>query len=222
MSQGRIGTLRIAFGEGAAGHNALTEAIRGFRLREPDVDLLLSPMTSSLQIEAIRHGQVDAGFVYRTPLKLPEFERHQVAVEDLLLALPKSHPLARKKRVRLRELRDEPLICMSRSLNPAFYDSLMAACFAGGLVPKVLQEASSTIMLCLVQTGMGLGIMSAALRWRLPDGVMLRPVEDLSLPSSLDLVWRRDNTSPVLQRFLARACGIAGTAPPLGRSDSHA
>jgi DNA-binding transcriptional LysR family regulator len=209
MSQGHVGSLRIAFGEGAAGHNALTEAIRGFRLREPDVDLLLSPMTSSLQIEAIRQGQVEAGFVYRTPLDEPEFQRHRIAVEDLLLALPKSHPLASKKRIRLRELRDEPLISMSRSLNPAFYDALMAACIAGGLIPKVLQEASSTIMLCLVQTGMGLGIMSAALRWRLPDGIILRSVEDLSLPSSLDLVWRRDNASPVLQRFVAQVIETA-------------
>jgi DNA-binding transcriptional LysR family regulator len=212
MSEGRIGTLRIAFGEGAAGHNALTAAIRGFRQREPDVDLVLSPMTSSLQLQAIRHGQVDAGFIYRTPLNEPEFERQQIAVEDLALAMPKSHPLVNKKRIRLKELRDEPLICMSRSLNPTFYDSLMAACLSGGLVPKVLQEASSTIMLCLVQTGMGLGIMSEALRWRLPEGVMLRPVEDLSLPSSLDLVWRRDNTSPALQRFVAQASEIAGTA----------
>jgi DNA-binding transcriptional LysR family regulator len=67
-------------------------------------------------------------------------------------------------------------------------------------------------MLCLVQTGMGLGMMSAALRWRLPDGIILRPIVDLSLPSSLDLVWRRDNRSPVLRRFVAQA--IATTVVP--------
>jgi DNA-binding transcriptional LysR family regulator len=205
MSEGHVGSLRIAFGEGAAGHQALTEAIRDFRQREPDVDLLLSPMTSSLQIEAIRHGHVEVGFTYRTRIEEPGFERHQIAVEDLLLALPRYHPLAGKKTIRLADLRNEPLICMSRSLNPIFYDDLMAACIAGGLVPKVLQEASSTIMLCLVQTGMGLGIMSAALRWRLPEGIVLRNVEDLSLPSSLDLIWRRDNVSPVLKRFIAQA-----------------
>jgi hypothetical protein len=54
--------------------------------------------------------------------------------------------------------------------------------------------------------------MSAALRWRLPDGIILRSVEDLSLPSSLDLVWRRDNASPVLRRFVDQVIETAEAA----------
>jgi len=58
-------------------------------------------------------------------------------------------------------------------------------------------------MLSLVSCRLGVAFVSEPTRWRRPAGVVLLPVEDLNLPLLLSLVWRKDNGSPLLTRFLS-------------------
>ena len=44
--------------------------------------------------------------------------------------------------------------------------------------------------------------MTDATRWRRPTEVVLLPVVDLRLAVDFSLVWRKDNTSPLLARFV--------------------
>jgi DNA-binding transcriptional LysR family regulator len=216
VARGQVGTLRLACSEPASAHDAVTATIRSFRSSEPQVELMLLHMVSSQQLLALRANQIDAGFVYRSANSEEEFAHREVDVVDVLVALPQSHPLAAAGRLRLAQLRDQPLICIARRINAHFYDSLMAACAKGGLVPHVIQEANSGIVLSLVSVGMGVGIISSAMRSRAPQGVVLKTVDDLSIPSCLDLIWRRDSASPVLQRFVAE---VAEISDRLRRSD---
>ena len=116
-----------------------------------------------------------------------------MAKENLLLALPHTHPLAARKTIRLIDLRDEPLICVAQHINPNFYGAVMAIFISLKIVPRIVQEASSVVVLSLVAVGMGLGIVSSALRWHVPQGVVLRRVKGLSLPTAVDLVWRKND-----------------------------
>jgi DNA-binding transcriptional LysR family regulator len=105
-------------------------------------------------------------------------------------------------------LKDEPLIVVAQRINPQFYDKLMMAFARGTLVPRVIQEANSGIVLSLVSVGMGVGVVSSAMRSRAPRDVVLRAVDDLTLSTYLDLTWRRDNGSPVLQRFVSSVMAL--------------
>ena len=58
-------------------------------------------------------------------------------------------------------------------------------------------------ILSLVSHGMGVGWVNGTARWRCPEGVVILFVVDLDLPLPLALVWRRDNTSPLLANFIA-------------------
>jgi DNA-binding transcriptional LysR family regulator len=209
VGRGQVGTLRIAFSGAASGHGALTEAIRTFRAAQSDVELSLVPMPSGPQIEALRQGRIDAGFQYRIKTAGTEFERHEMAVEDVLAAVPRTHALAEKPVLSFDDLRDEPLICIARHINPDFHDTLMAALRAADIAPRIVQEGSSTIVLSLVSVGMGVGLVSSAMRWQAVPEVVFRTVEGLSLPSPFDLVWRKDQTSPVLRRFVDNAFAVA-------------
>jgi len=50
---------------------------------------------------------------------------------------------------------------------------------------------------------MGVGWVNGTARWRCPEGVVILSVVDLDMPLPLALVWRRDNTSPLLANFIA-------------------
>jgi hypothetical protein len=49
---------------------------------------------------------------------------------------------------------------------------------------------------------MGVGFVVETARWRCPDGVAILKVADLKLSLPLALVWRKDNLSPLLSRFV--------------------
>jgi hypothetical protein len=58
-------------------------------------------------------------------------------------------------------------------------------------------------MLSLVSCRLGVAFVSEATRWRCPKDVVLLLVTDLNLPLAFALIWRKDNASPLLAKFLA-------------------
>ena len=102
-------------------------------------------------------------------------------------------------------MNDTAFVWFPRRQSPAYYDRLMKECFRGGLkTPNVVQEAvDQATILSLVSCRLGVAFVSEATRWRCPAGVVLLPVTDLKLPLPFALIWRKDNASPVLARFVA-------------------
>lgn len=205
VARGLTGTLRVGFIESASWNGIVPDSFRQFRERQPDAELQLSPMSSLEQIEAIRSGRLDAGFVFNFTKADRELDQVQVGSHCLVLAAPKGHPLTKLKRIRLRDLSDAAFIWFPRRLSPAYYDRLMRECFRGGLKsPYIVQEAGDqATLLSLVSCRLGVGFVNEATRWRCPEGVVLLPVTDLNLPWPSSLVWRKANLSPLLAKFVA-------------------
>lgn len=218
VARGHVGTLRIGLQEITGRHRDVPRSFHLFRTRYPDVELQLAPMTSVEQAAAIAAGELDAGFFYVKTTN-PAFEVLDIDVDDWVLALPKRHRLARKPGLRLRDLRDEPFIWVPRSYAPMLYDRLMATCEKGGLVPRIVQEVKhQSLMLNLVAVGMGLTFVIATARGYGPGDVTFRKLADFSMPMTLNLVWRRDNDSAVLARFVETFAELKGVRTRRGRA----
>ena len=204
VARGRSGTLRVGFAENASWRGVVPDSFRQFREQYPDAELQLQPAASSAQLEGIRSGHLDAGFVNFMQAD-PELNQLLVAISHLELAAPKKHLLTRLKRLRLRDLTDAPFIWFPRRQSPAFYDHLMHECYRGGLKsPRIVQEGlNEATILSLVSTGLGVGWVLGTARWRCPDTVVILPVLDLNMPLTLALAWRKDNASPLLANFIA-------------------
>ena len=134
-----------------------------------------------------------------------ELAQLPVALLNLMLAAPKGHSLTQLKKLRLRDLSDAAFVWFPRRESPAFYDRLMHECFRGGLKsPHIVQEAvNEATILSLVSCRMGVAFVSGATRWRCPESVALLPVTDLKLRLPFALVWRKDNASALLAKFVA-------------------
>ena len=195
----------MGFTESASWHGVVPDSFRQFRQGQPAAELQLSPLLSLDQVQAVRSGRLDAGFVFNMPKTDPELDQVQVASQLLVLAVPKGHPLTKLKSLRLRDLADTDFVWFPRRQSPAYYDRLMQACSRGGLTtPRIVQEAvDQATLLSLVACRLGVSFVSDATRWRCPKDVVLRPVVDLHLPIAFSLVWRKDNASPLLARFVA-------------------
>ena len=170
VARGQSGTLRVGFPENASWHGVVPDSFRRFREQQPGVELELRPVASLEQLDAIRSGRLDAGFLNFMPKADPELEQLIVAAQKIELAVPRSHPLSKLKKLRLGDLADAPFIWFPRRANPAFYDRMMHECFRGGLkAPHIIQEGfNEATILSLVSTGLGVGWVLGSARWRCP------------------------------------------------------
>lgn len=205
VARGLAGTLRVGFTESTSWHGVVPDSFRQFRQGQPDAELQLSSLLSLEQIQAVRAGRLDAGFVFNMPKGDAELDQALVASQKLVLGVPRAHALTKLKSLRLRDLTDTDFVWFPRRQSPVYYDRLMQACARGGLkTPRIVQEAADqATLLALVACRLGVAFVSDATRWRCPKDVVLRPVVDLHLPIAFSLVWRKDNASPLLARFVA-------------------
>jgi DNA-binding transcriptional LysR family regulator len=151
------------------------------------------------------HPLKSAAFSRRTPEADPELDQLTVAKQHVELAVPKRHSVAKLKKLRLRDLVDAAFVWFPRWASPAFYDQMMEACYRGGLKsPRIVQEGNNeATILSLVSTGLGVGWVLGTARWRSLATVAILPMVDLNVTLRLALVWRKDNTSPLLASFIA-------------------
>jgi DNA-binding transcriptional LysR family regulator len=202
---GKAGMLRVGFSEMLSWHGVVPGSFRRFRRQQPDVELDLQPLRSIEQVEAVRSGRLDAGFIFTLAEPDEDFARLLVAQHKVVLAVPQGHAVSRLERPRLRDLRDAPFIWFHRWTSPLYYERIMRACIRGGLsTPAIVQHvADHATALSLVSCGLGLAFVSETARWQCPRGVKLLTVADLDLPVPIYLIWRKDDSSPLVQRFVA-------------------
>jgi DNA-binding transcriptional LysR family regulator len=220
VATGRTGTLRLGFVESLSWHGVVPDSFRRFRRQQPDAELELHPMLSNQQVEAVRSGKLDAGFIFSLEAPGGDVAELQVARHKLMLAAPKGQAVTRGKRLRLRDLRDAPFIWFHRWANPVYYDRIMQVCVQGGLkAPRIVQHViDQATILSLVSCRLGVAFVSETTRWQRPRGVTLLPVVDLDFPLPFYLIWRKDDPSALLHRFvehveaLLRASSESSTA----------
>lgn len=175
---GEAGELRIGFTPSSEFLPFLPATIQSFRARYPAITLALKEMTSSAQLTAIAERELDLGVVRKPAGRLLASVRlSKVSTDHALLALHERDPLAKKKLIQVSELKDMPLICLSRGAGAGLNEFVTDACCAAGFSPNIVQEVQEiSTMLALAAAGLGAAIIPAPLRRMQIDGLIYRPL----------------------------------------------
>ncbi|MEG4394170.1 LysR family transcriptional regulator [Microcoleus sp. BROC3] len=207
-SRGELGQLTIGFVSSAA-HNVVPAILQAFRTRCPAVKLELHELTTNEQLQRLRFGQIDIGFV-RPPVEEDGINSEIVFREPLIVALPETHPAADRTHLELRELSTEPFILFPRSLAPGLYDPIVSLCQQAGFSPIAAQEAiQMQTIVSLVAAEMGVAIVPASMQNFQRSGVVYKALPESTCTVAIALIWRSDPTAAV-QRFLEVARQISG------------
>jgi DNA-binding transcriptional LysR family regulator len=206
IALGKAGTLRIGIATAVSWHGLVVDSFREFRDRQPDAELELHHLLSVHQVEGLLSGRLDAGFVANLTPWHKDLAHWEFTQDRMLLAVPKGHHLTKREGIRLRDLRDMPFVWFPRWVNPVIYDRMMRACARGGLsAPRIVQEATDRdTNLGLVQCRIGIAWMTESTRWHCPRGIVLLPVVDMNVRLPFSLIWKKDNSSRLLQKFVAQ------------------
>src|SRR5580700_10829460 len=161
-ASGKLGLLRIGF-VSTAGSEIVPNIVRQFRESNPEVEFSLRNILTAEQVRMLETGSLDIGF-----LRVPIGENSALDVvtvhrERFVLIVPSSHKLAKRKRVRLREVAGQDFVMYERTYAPGFHDLMFGIFRDARIVPNVSQTAVEIpMLLSLVASGMGITIMPAS------------------------------------------------------------
>jgi DNA-binding transcriptional LysR family regulator len=210
VASGETGRLMVGF-VGSAVYGRFPRLFRRMRERCPEVSLRLSDLSSEEQVAAIKARQLDVGLVRPPLVKAKGLSMEVLWSETFLVALPENHPLAKRKQVPLSSLAEEPFLMVSRELGPGFYDQILQLCAAARFTPRVEQEVRSTpTLLSLVAGNLGVSLVPSSLQSFQAEGVVFRPLPPPVPRTNLAMIWRPEDSSPVLRVFLETLRQVVG------------
>ncbi len=172
--EGETGMLDVGF-VSAVLSPELVQVFAGFRQRYPHIQLNLHDRLPVDQLEALRSGELEIGFIGIAPDRIPDgIESKSWMEEPLRVYLPTKHPFAEKKTVRIKQLRDEPFVMISSEAAPAYTAHLRALCLEEGFRPRIVQEARrAQAVAAMTVAGSGIAILPESLNRITGNGIPL-------------------------------------------------
>jgi len=200
---GRATEGRLRLGVGYCMDQArISETASAFNARHPAIRVELQTIAVPLQLDGLRGGTLDAGFV-RPPITNSGLASERLMTEPLVAALSTNHRLAGKKRLPLSILSEDPFILPPRDAVPMYHDIVLKACREAGFVPDSPHEADHLhMLLAMVGGGSGVALVPAFARRLKPARVLFIPLNPPSASLDLLVAWRKDDASRVLVEFL--------------------
>ncbi len=199
---GRTGRITIGFVHSLA-YSLLPKVLPGFREKHPGIAVSLREVAVADKESVLLSGQIDIG-IYRPPVQHPEIVSFPIFEEGFVLALPSGHPLARKRRIPVSSLRNEPLILFRALRGDAGLYGTIAAFLREHDVPVKPCEEVGTIHagMGLVLAGVGVMIIPESSSMVHIDGVVTRPFSEPTTRVTSTVCWRQHAGGNSVEAFV--------------------
>lgn len=192
------GARSLMLGFGLSTIDIAPRAVAEFRRRHPSARVTLDDMASVEQVERLRRGELDAGFM-RLPVE-EDLSVLELGRDELVLAIPEGIDPAPGIGALITDL---GLVSLVPSRSPGFTAQVDGYLAAAGLAPRILQRANDIrTVLALVAAGVGTALVSARVGAIAPD-LRLLPVDHPAARWRIGLVWAGREHSPALAAFVA-------------------
>jgi len=199
-ARGEAGALTIGFTMCAA-YSVLPGYARAYAAAFPEVDLTLKEIVSNDLADKVLNGQVDAAIMFPGPPR-PGLHVRTLFTEPLCVAMSRTHPRARARRLKIAQLRGESFVMAAAEVSPSLHAAIIEHCRAGGFAPDVRFEVQlQQTVLSLVEDGGSIALVPQSMRRAQLPGLVFRSLENAPQISQ-ELAWSAGNANPCLQRFL--------------------
>jgi DNA-binding transcriptional LysR family regulator len=202
-AEGRNGSISLGY-VGPAMDGFLPRVLRHFKARYSKVRITLRHLTTRQQLEELRAGTLQAGFLRLYGHDTAGLDTYPVHRETYMLAVPSHHRLAKREEVAIHEISAEPLVFITRQSQPELYDEWFRIFSEEEGAPVIAQEAESyhTIM-ALVAGDLGLAIVPESTARLKRDGVSIIAIQGKKPEIVIDFCLPKQSRHPVARNLLA-------------------
>jgi DNA-binding transcriptional LysR family regulator len=172
----------------------------------PETAVNLFDMSPAEQLRALEARKIDLGFVGLRPpdisKKLPALTWECVARDGVVVVLPARHPLSKKSRIKITDLKSQFFVAMSEETHPGSRDWLSDLCQQAGFVPRILQDVDlESGLMTFVAEGLGVTLAREQIKNLPHPGVVFRPLVT-AVKADYWIAWHRENRSKALDQYV--------------------
>jgi DNA-binding transcriptional LysR family regulator len=170
----------------------LSNAILEHSKKFPAVEIDCRNICSGLQNEALRKNEIDIG-LFRPPIDQVHLDCALLFDEEFVVVLSRTHPLAKRRSLRLKDISDEPLIIFDRIFSSWLYEKILGLYSKQGLTSHltVTHVESKVEGASLVASGKAMLLRGRAGPFRSADLVAVR-LNEPETRIELYLAWRKN------------------------------
>ncbi len=211
LGRGENGRIMVSYVASAAYSGVLTRSLTTFRRNLPEIELQLVEMEMRQQLDKIRKGELDFGYI-RPPASIPaELTSTIVLREPLLAAIPVGHRLASKNSVDLSDLSTEVFITPKQPPDIGFHANTIEACKEAGFSPRINTTGRDfTTIASMIAVGLGIALVPKGMDCLRLPGVRYLSLANMDTRSELAIVHRKTENNPAVRAFILHHRGMAG------------
>ena len=204
---GLEGELRLGFTKGYE-HSDLPKYLRTFHQEYPNVLISCYRCDTDMLAAGLIKGEYDVIFTWdSTNLRMEEaLEIRVMERVPLRVALYANHPLARKKELTRKDLKQENILFMSPSgtgdsFGDAFYIHLYQK---AGYQPNIILRSNDIESILMVAAEEGISIVPEYTHsWDVgTENIVFVPLSGESETEEILVVWRKSDANPALKHFI--------------------
>ena len=129
-------------------------------------------------VRALRSRTLQAAWI-AMPTEAPDLQLQPVQRQPMMVAMASGHPLARRRRLRLTQLQQQPMFWFQRARQPAFFDHCQQVFARHGFEPATVPEpADHHVLLAEVAAGRALALLPDSFASLKRTGVSYRPLAE--------------------------------------------
>jgi LysR family transcriptional regulator, transcription activator of glutamate synthase operon len=200
----------------------LSLALGEFHRRHPGVELTVRDQSSEELAEMLRVDELDLAFLSVTErIESEGLGLHQLVSEELVVVLPRDHPLGGRRRIRMAELSEERFITYRPGAR--LRELLVSAGHEAGFEPHIALESNeSHLIRRLVARRLGVAIVPRSDAAGAGPDLSVATLVEPAVRRDITLAWRAGRRqTPAGAEFLTLARELyAGSARLLRRDQS--
>lgn len=208
IGQGLAGRIDIGL-SGSHFLGPLPHIMACYAQSHPAVEISLHELKPAVQLQALRERRIDLS-ISRTPVNDAVLSSTLLWRDPVAVALPVGHALARRRQLRLLDLRGEAFV-MLRTDSSAHAQYIQDCCVQAGFSPRLSQRVQELpAVLSLVAEGMGVALIPSSLQGLFPGRIKVTPLGKDAPHADVYAVQRSADTAVVAQEFVRlAAAGVA-------------
>jgi DNA-binding transcriptional LysR family regulator len=205
FSRGESGQLNIGY-LFKFNFDLLPVTLASFYQTFPETSVNLFDMSPAEQLRALEARKIDLGFVGLRP---PMANKNHaglawecVARHNVVVVLPETHPLAKKSKIKITDLKSLFFVAMSEQTHPGSRDWLSSICHGAGFTPRILQDVDlESGLMTFVAEGLGVTLAREQIKNLPHPGVVFRPLANAE-KADYWIAWHHENHSKALLQYI--------------------
>lgn len=185
----------------------LPRQIKYFSQQYPEVRFSMCQQTTRQNLADLMNDVIDLAFVsdlqaFESDFDTESLNSECIMNEEILVAMPSSHPLAKRSFVKFSEIADETFI--SYNSRTGIIRSIKSALHSAGYKNELTVSYTANeenAVLGLVRAGLGIALICDAPNFN-KEGLVFLRLSDICLYRSISVVWKKgEYIPPIVNKF---------------------